>query len=109
MQRASSKDIQPSVIMSDRQQAFTNAVNVVFPATIHLLCVWHIEKNLMTNCRKHFDSKEEYDIFLSIWNKVVYSSTEAEFDQNWLELQSLYKEKKASLQYIMKVLFSVSI
>ena len=103
------KETQPSVIMSDRQQAFTNAVNVVFPTTIHLLCVWHIEKNLMTNCRKHFDSKEEYDIFLSIWNKVVYSSTEAEFDQNWLEFQSLYKERKASLQYIMKVLFSVSI
>ncbi|XP_078176422.1 uncharacterized protein LOC144569822 [Carex rostrata] len=63
------KDTQPSVIMSDRQQAFINAVNVVFPATTHLLCVWHIEKNLMTNCRKYFDNKEEYDIFLSIWNK----------------------------------------
>ena len=82
------KETQPSVIMLDRQQAFINAINIVFPATTNLLRVWYIEKNLiMTNCRKYFNFKEEYHIFLSIWNKVVYSSNKVEFNQSWLEFQ----------------------
>lgn len=96
---------QPSVIMSDRCQAFINAVNVIFPTTAHLLCVWHIEKNILTNCRKDFDTKEAFDTFLSMWTStVIYSSTETEFQKNWLELQFLHSAKKTTLEYISKVI-----
>ncbi|KAL4580761.1 hypothetical protein LXL04_016963 [Taraxacum kok-saghyz] len=35
---------EPTVIMSDRELALMNAIKVVFPSTINLLCIWHIEK-----------------------------------------------------------------
>ena len=94
----------PSVIMSDRQQAFINAVNVVFPETTHLLCVWHIQKNVLTNCRNDFDSKNAFDLFLSFWtNTVVYSSTEEEFQKNWSDFQVFYSIKRTTLDYITNV------
>nr|KAJ0227310.1 hypothetical protein LSAT_V11C100002350 [Lactuca sativa] len=37
---------EPTVIMSDRELALMNAINMVFPNMTNLLCIWHIEKNV---------------------------------------------------------------
>lgn len=34
-------------IITDSQQSLINALDVVFPETQHLLCVWHIAKNML--------------------------------------------------------------
>nr|KAJ0223620.1 hypothetical protein LSAT_V11C200088970 [Lactuca sativa] len=75
----------------------------VFPTTSNLLCVWHIEKNVLANCKKYFRRAEEFDIFMSDWNNVVYSTTEALFEENWFEFTSIHKEKKDTIEYIKNV------
>ncbi|KAJ9549306.1 hypothetical protein OSB04_021849 [Centaurea solstitialis] len=92
------QDNQPCVIVSDRELALMNGIKNVFPATINLLCVWHIEKNVLANCKKYFGRAEEFDIFMSGWNNVVYSTTEALFEENWREFELIYKEKKDALE-----------
>lgn len=46
--------IQPQVIVSDREIALMNAIRDVFPNTRRLLCIWHIEKKFLVNCKGFF-------------------------------------------------------
>nr|KAJ0193412.1 hypothetical protein LSAT_V11C800448590 [Lactuca sativa] len=93
---------QPCVIMSDRELALMNGIKNIFPTMTNLLCVWHIEKNVLANCKKYFGRAEDFDIFMSSWNNVVYSTTEDLFEKNWDEFESMYIEKKDALEYIKK-------
>ncbi|XP_052620945.1 protein FAR-RED IMPAIRED RESPONSE 1-like [Lactuca sativa] len=93
---------EPSVIMSDRELALMNAINMVFPNTTNLLCIWHIEKNVLANCKKHFPHTEEFDIFMSSWNNVAYSTSKTIFEHNWGEFELFYQTKKVAIEYIKK-------
>lgn len=50
----------PSVIVTDKEQALINAIEEVYPNSSHLLCLWHIFKNIQTNCCKHFKSEDDW-------------------------------------------------
>ncbi|XP_071720539.1 uncharacterized protein [Rutidosis leptorrhynchoides] len=91
---------QPLVIMSDRELALMNAITSVFPSTINLLCVWHIEKNVVANCKKYFKRAEDFEMFMLSWKNVVYSTTEAIFWNNLAEFESIYNNKKDAIEYI---------
>jgi hypothetical protein len=41
----------PRTILSDKEQALMNAVKVVFPSTKHMICLWHINMNIMKKAR----------------------------------------------------------
>nr|KAJ0200109.1 hypothetical protein LSAT_V11C600301060 [Lactuca sativa] len=93
---------EPCVIMSDRELALMNGI-IFFPTTSNLLCVWDIEKNVLANYKKYFGRAKEFDIFTSDWNNVVYTTTEALFEENWFEFMSIHKEKKDAIEYIKNV------
>ncbi|CAG8719131.1 17336_t:CDS:2 [Cetraspora pellucida] len=52
------------VIVTDRELALMHAIRTIFPESHNLLCIWHIEKNMLINCRRHFSTKGEWSIFL---------------------------------------------
>ncbi|MCL7044171.1 hypothetical protein MKW94_011910 [Papaver nudicaule] len=41
----------PNLFLTDCDQALINAVKVVFPTSKHLLCTWHINKDMMAYCK----------------------------------------------------------
>ncbi|KAL6547501.1 hypothetical protein OROMI_023222 [Orobanche minor] len=92
--------VSPSVIVTDREMALMKAIEVVFPNASNLLCVWHIEKNILSNCKPHFEKKEHWDEFLIAWNKIVYSTTEEAFGRACGEIEFVYREKKRILSYL---------
>ncbi|GKD70891.1 PKS-NRPS hybrid synthetase, partial [Tanacetum coccineum] len=89
---------QPSVIITDRELALMNAIEEVFPSTTSLLCIWHINKNVFANCKTHFAIAEEFDIFMSNWNNLVYSTTKADYVKSLDEFELLYKDKKDAIK-----------
>ncbi|GJW53037.1 protein FAR1-related sequence 5 [Tanacetum coccineum] len=91
---------QSAVIISDRELALMNGINDVFTSTKILLCVWHIQKNVFSNCKKDFENAEEFNTFMSRWNIVVYSITESQIEENWGEFELCYRDKKHSVEYI---------
>jgi hypothetical protein len=44
----------PAVLCTDREQALINTIAEVFT---HLLCIWHINKNVLTNCKGKFSAE----------------------------------------------------
>ena len=48
----------PKVVVSDRDIALMNAINVVFPKASNLLCRFHIDKNVKAKCKMIVHPKE---------------------------------------------------
>ena len=80
----------PNVIVPDRELALMNAVRLVFPTTTNLLCIWHISKNILANCKKLFERKEKWEAFMSAWSVLVFSSNEDEYERNLRSLTTDY-------------------
>lgn len=75
--------VSPSVLLTDNEQALINAITQVFPNSTHLLCSWHIFKNIQLHCRKHFKSEAEWSTFRMEWNKLIQSSSASQYMQNF--------------------------
>jgi hypothetical protein len=74
----------PQVVVTDRDLALMNAVAVVFPTSKHLLCTWHIDKNVKARCWPFFEDApttaagspaELWDAFQGDWKALVRSLT----------------------------------
>ena len=48
-----------SVIVTDRDLVYINAVEKIFPESLYFLCRWHIRKNILAHCKKKIDNKED--------------------------------------------------
>jgi len=58
-------------VVSDRDIALKNAINVVFPKAAHLLCRFHIDKNIKAKCNMIVHPKEEWDQVMESWGAIV--------------------------------------
>jgi len=76
----------PRVIVTDRDNALGKAIERVFPGAAHLLCVWHIEKNVLAKCKRAFETDEEWQKFMKQWAAVTLAKSEVEYHQTWLDL-----------------------
>ena len=74
----------PFVIVTDRELALMSALESVFPSTKNFLCVWHINKNILANCKKEFQQEiMEWERSMSDWSVCTESCTVEEFESNW--------------------------
>ena len=48
----------PKVIVTDADPSIIRAILEEFPLASHLLCLWHMNKSVMANCKKLFEDKE---------------------------------------------------
>ena len=55
----------PNVIILDRELSLMNAIATIFPQATSLLCRWHINKNVLAKCKKLFEKKEKWDMFIT--------------------------------------------
>ncbi|CAN6718572.1 unnamed protein product [Malus baccata var. baccata] len=94
-------DNHPMVIITDRELALMNAIRIVFPSTSNLLCVWHIEKNILANCKAHFEEEVDWIDFISTWKILIQSPDETSFNEAWSRFEVKYEEKKSVLKYIL--------
>lgn len=70
----------PTVIATDDEKGLISAIHEVFPETHHVLCLWHVNKNVIVNCKSSFDDNEIWSAFLKAWYKVLYAITEEEYE-----------------------------
>ncbi|KAI0997775.1 hypothetical protein K3495_g10413 [Podosphaera aphanis] len=66
----------------------------------HLLCVWHVQKNVLSNCRKYFGSEDDWAKFLSAWTKVIESPSTQSHEENVEKLREGYASLPVMLGYI---------
>lgn len=73
----------PTVAVTDMERSLINAIREAFSLshTTHLLCIWHINKNVFVNCRKDFATKEEWEEFFADWTKIIYALLRVEYEE----------------------------
>ena len=99
----------PGVIATDRELALMNALEMIFPNSANLLCLWHIRKNILKNCKQHFPKATEneegdgWQLFFGRWNDVAESTTEVEFNEKWQIFRSTYDDKPHIITYLENI------
>ena len=79
-----------------------NSIRTVFPASKNLLCRWHIEKNVLTHCKKHVNAEDKRDSFIKDYTDIVYSSNEAVFYLKLDLFKAKYSEFSCALDYVLE-------
>ncbi|XP_052300876.1 PKS-NRPS hybrid synthetase cheA-like [Citrus sinensis] len=90
----------PSVIVTDREVALMNAIQNVFPTATHILCRWHISKNVLSNCKKLFETNEVWESFITNWNILVLSATKDHYMQHLRLLESEFVRYQEVIDYV---------
>ena len=95
-------ELQARVVLSDGDIAFAGALKVVWPAATHLLCVWHLARNVAKHCKGCFaqgrvrrQAGTNWSRFYSrFWNIVhcTDSSSIDYFDREWVALLALLED-----------------
>ncbi|KAI9919179.1 hypothetical protein PsorP6_011351 [Peronosclerospora sorghi] len=70
----------PPVIVIDSDGALAAAIQEVDQHSRHLLCLWHIEKNVLANSKKHIVNGDEHKDFMMSWASVCRAKTPPQFE-----------------------------
>jgi len=83
----------PSVILTDRCLAVMNAASALFPAATTLLCIWHVNKAILTRCQLAFSEAKDWQEFYSYWHLIVSSPTEEAYNRHLADFQQKYASR----------------
>ena len=83
----------PMIIVTDMERGLMTSIEDVFPSstTNYLLFLWHINNNVIVNCKKHFNNKEAWNVFFTNWKLDLYASSESEFWKTWKPFSNQYQ------------------
>ena len=69
-----------SVIVTDCETELISIMKIVYSEINHLFCVWHINNNVLTQCRKKFDTLKIWQKFFNRWKMMIYASTLKQYE-----------------------------
>ncbi len=81
----------PIFVDTDCEKALICALQDVMPFTKNTVCLWYVDKNVLTNCKSSFDIEESWQKFYNDWHGALYSTTEPIFEEKWAEYQAKYE------------------
>ena len=59
------------IVIIDRDETFVNVLNVSYFEICKFFCIWHINKNVIKNCKFSFDKTKNWKKFYNMWHDVV--------------------------------------
>ena len=91
----------PLSVVTDRELALINTLDEIFPETSYILCLWHVNMNILANCRQHYpkDTKDPAQVTKANPQGYVPNPSWAEFLKDWALLldSSSYDEYTSRL------------
>jgi len=58
------------------------------------------KKNILAHCKKIFDTKERFDLFMASWNLMVMVDSEKESSRLWGRLKEDFRDFPKVLEYV---------
>ncbi len=81
-----------------------NDCRLIFLESNHLLCFWHINNNVLINCKKKFIIKETWEKFFSEWKTMIYAAFEFEYRDLWNKFVNCYNlSHDECIDYLYKI------
>jgi hypothetical protein len=79
-----------TIFVIDMKRELMNDRFLIFLNANHLLCTWHINNNVLINCKKSFFIKKAWEKFFFDWKTVMYAESEQEYLRSWNEFFERY-------------------
>jgi len=86
--RALLRDREPRVILTDKDSALAAAIQLVFPMSAHLLCLWHVNMNVLAKAKVEISSADRANKFVELFNAMAASGTPEAYEAAALALQA---------------------
>jgi hypothetical protein len=80
----------PKVILTDCKQALITSLPLFAPNSHHMLCTWHIQKNLVTNTTKTIKKKQEEKQMIQHWSNLIQMADQTAFNSSFKCFASNY-------------------
>jgi len=111
----------PESITTDKAGGLHNACAAVWPEVPHLLCRWHIDKDVKAYCQKHWLERtnhlsnearkavidERLKEFNGFWSQLLYAQTEDAYNRIWQTILQRYQYTQPKiLSYLTRVWLS---
>ncbi|XP_065850051.1 protein FAR-RED ELONGATED HYPOCOTYL 3-like isoform X1 [Euphorbia lathyris] len=94
-------DLNPTVIVSDRELGLLKPILEVFPHTAHLLCIWHINKDVEDRAYKIMGDKSIAGKFKNgKWRTLIESLSIAEYEENLGKMQDSMSRYQTLISYV---------
>ncbi len=105
-------DTHVEVFLTDDEDTLRNALSEVYPGVPQLLCLWHINKNILTKVHQEWIVHPEYDAdqnqrrqdkreeFMADWQAIIYTKTEQDFEEQYAALRVKYTNQISLINYI---------
>ena len=61
----------PNVKVTDRELSLINAIETMYPNASHMLCTFHISKNVRMKCKEYVKSERQEHV-MDQWNNMMY-------------------------------------
>jgi hypothetical protein len=88
------------VLCTDRDLALVGAIKSICPRSPHLLCIWHINKNVLAKSKQYFSSNEEFEAFMKLWKELINSSTISDYNNQLAKFETRFSLTPAALRYV---------
>ena len=85
------------VAVTDNEQALKNTLKTVYPEAYNLLCIWHVNKNVLIRLKEEFEYQDDLEACLTDWNKVLYAPTVDNYKQKWQDFLNAYEQEHPDL------------
>jgi hypothetical protein len=93
--------LDPEVMATDRDLALMNSKEEEYPETKNVVCIWHINKNMAANCKRHFDGPD-WETCEGMLHQIAGAPTPEDYHNYVAALKAFCTAKKAdaAFQYI---------
>ena len=90
------------VIITDAEKRLIAAIPSTYGAAgpNHLLCLWHINKNIVVHCKKWYQTDEDWLKFHAAWQTVLYANTVEKFEENWNAMRFKFEDDIVPMDYL---------
>ncbi|XP_012842429.1 PREDICTED: protein FAR1-RELATED SEQUENCE 5-like [Erythranthe guttata] len=91
----------PNCIVTDRDLALMKVVANVYPSSHHLLCRWHVNKNILANYKKMFTKDiTKWKQFQSAFSALIERNTIEEFNEDWEAMERTFVGYPSAITYV---------
>jgi hypothetical protein len=94
----------PDVLVTDHENALINAASVLFPTTNQVLCIWHLNQNILKNCKPLFTEAKlnEYETFYAEWTNLIFLHSIENFENEYITFKNKWSLYPRAIMYIQQ-------
>lgn len=92
----------PKVIITDRELGLLKALPYTIPEAYHMLCIWHVERNIEDNAYRKSRSASVKSDFLAHCYKLFRSQSHETYEEQLRQMHEFWGDRWGLMEYLSR-------